>query len=334
MTVDASKTADKYTRDVISGRIVACKWTRLACRRHIDDIKRWGRRPRADRPYWFDRSAAQHAVDFFLTCRHVKGALAGRRLDLEPWQVFFVASLFGWQTPEGLRRFTRGYLEVGRKNGKSTMLAAIGLYLLEADGESGAEVYSAATTFKQASLVFQIARRMVRVSPILKNEIQSFAHTLFVDENFSKFEPLHAKSDSNEGLDVHGALVDELHAHRTPEMWDVLIDGMAARREPLIIAITTAGNNRAGVCYEQRDYVCKILEGVLEDDRYFGIVYTLDKEEEWKDPAMHIKANPNIGDERVGGGAGGLLQHGGVGSLRKPGSAARGLRRREVHRVP
>ena len=249
-------------------------------------------------------------MDFIrLNCRHVKGDLRGQRIVLHPSHVFIVTNLFGWlRGPLGIklfgwskrhvgsRRFRSCYLEKGRKNAKSTLLAGIALYLLLGDDEPGAEVYCAATTYKQARLVFDIAERMVRLSPALRELLitsRSQNAAVIADPlDGSKMEPVHSTADSLEGLDVHAAIIDELHAHKDGRLLDVLTQGKAARLQPLIVSITTAGNNMAGPCYELRDYTAKVLNGVLEDEAHFGMIFTLDKGDDWNDPATWAKANP------------------------------------------
>lgn len=220
---------------------------------------------------------------------------------LEPWQIFYLATLFGWLRSDGTRRFRTSYLEVARKNGKSTLLAGVGLYLLVADGEAGAEIYTAATKMAQAQIIFLESQRMVSQSPDLSALVQTYKNNLHVPETFGKYEPVARDSDTLDGLNVHGGLVDELHAHPTGDMWDVLETGTGSRRQPLMAAVTTAGSNRQGICYQFHDYTEKVLSGVMQDDAWHGMVYTLDRDpltgemEDWQDERAWIKANPNLG---------------------------------------
>lgn len=237
---------------------------------------------------------------FFAFLRHSKGEWAKQKIRLELWQQFYLATLFGWMRQEGTRRFRTSYLEVARKNGKSTMLAGIGLYLLVADGEPGAEIYAAATKMEQARIVFSESERMVRQSPDLKQKLTLFKDNISIPATFSKFEPVGRDSDTLDGLNVHGALVDELHAHPTGDMWDVLETATGARRQPLLAAITTAGYNRQTICYQFHDYTEKVLSGLVEDDAWHGMVFTLDRNDEdkledWEDETSWVKANPNLG---------------------------------------
>jgi phage terminase large subunit-like protein len=291
----AAQIAEQYARDVIGGRIVVCELTRLACRRHLDDLKRWGRAARHEHPYWFDGAAAQHVVDFVQVCRHYEGEWAGQTIRLEPWQVFVVAVLFGWMRADGARRFRTAYLEVARKNAKSTLSAALALYMLIADGEAGGQVYSVATTYDQAHRVFEIATHMVEQEPEMAGSVEVWAKSLVHPHSASSFKPLHSKSKSNEGWNTHCAVMDELHAHPTAQMWDVIALSRKSRRQPLLLGITTAGDDQTGICYEQRDYVVKVLRGLIADETYFGVIYTLDAGDDWQDPAAWPKANPNLG---------------------------------------
>lgn len=280
----------QYAKDVTAGKVVACKWVRLACQRHLDDLEHG-----ADRGLWFDEDDAQYALDFYQFTTHVKGALAGKPIELEPWQAFIVSSIFGWKREDGMRRFRTAYNEVARKNAKSTLSSGIGLYMTGFDNEGGAEVYSAATTRDQARIVFNDAKVMAERSPVLKRLFGTNKLNLHVLPTASKFEPLSSDANNLDGLNVHCAIVDELHAHKTREVWDVLETATGAREQPLLFAITTAGFNKQGICYEQREYASKVLEGTVEDDTYFAIIYTLDEGDDWQDESVWIKANPNLG---------------------------------------
>lgn len=282
--------AEQYVYDVLKGKILAGKWVKLACKRYLKDLKDGEKRGLR-----FDRKAAQHALDFFGFLHHSKGEWAGQPFVLEPWEQFIVWNLFGWKDASGHRRFKTAYLEIARKNGKTTLLAGIGLYLFVADNEPGAECYSAAVKRDQAIITHAEATRMVKRSPHLRARVGIFKNNLHMDSEACKFEPLGRDSDSCDGLNVHGALVDELHAHKTRDMWDVLETATGARRQPLQIAITTAGFDRQSICWEQHEYVEKLLKGVAQNDTYFGIIYSIDEGDDWKNEKLWIKANPNLG---------------------------------------
>lgn len=282
--------AEGYVDDVLSGRVTVGRWVRLACERHRRDLADGG-----ERGLHFDERAARLVVAFFGVVRHGKGEWAGKPIRLEPWQQMILWILFGWKRADGRRRFRTGYVEVPRKNGKTLLAAGIGCYLLVADGEAGAEIYSAATTREQARLSHGDAVRMVRQSPELGRELGIFKDNLHCLRTFSKFEPLSADYNSLDGLNVHGAICDELHAWRSRELWDVLETATGARRQPLLLAITTAGGERVGVCWQWHDYVEKILSGVVADDSVFGVIYGLDEGDDWRDERNWWKANPNLG---------------------------------------
>lgn len=182
-----------------------------------------------------------------------------------------------------------------RKNGKSTLSAGIGLYLLVADREPGAEVYSAATSRDQARIVFDDAKRMVMSSPALRRRVSILINNLHVEASSSRFMPLSSDASTMDGLNVHGAIIDELHAHRTRHVVDVLETATGARRQPLLFEITTAGYDRHSICYEHHDYAIKVLEGTVPDDSWFGFVAGADEGDDWTDPQVWRKANPSFG---------------------------------------
>ena len=289
--------AEQYARDVINGEIVASKWVRLACERHVHDLEH-----AHERGFFFDPEAGQYVIDFISMLRHSKGKWGrgvGELIILEPWQQFIIWVGFGWKRADGMRRFRTIYEEVARKNGKSTKAAGLGLYLGFADGEPGSEVYSAATKRDQARIVHKEAIRMVRKNPGLRKYIKIYKDNLNLELTASKYEPLGADSDSTDGLNIHGVIADELHAWKSREMYDVLETATGSREQPMIISITTAGVDRRSVCYEKHEYTRKVLEGwkdgSFEDDTWFGIIYTIDEGDDWRDESVWIKANPNLG---------------------------------------
>lgn len=282
-----------YCRDVQRGRRPAGELEKLAVERHQRDLKAAKRRG-----YWFDEREAASAVMFFALLKHSKGEWAGQRFDLAPWQVFLVWVLFGWKRiADGCRRFRSAYVEVARKNGKSTLAAGIGLFLFAGDLEPGAEVYTAATKRAQAGIIHGEAVRMVSRSPSLKRQIQTVKNNLSCAATESKYEPLGRDSHTEDGLNVHGALLDELHAHPDRGMYDVLDSATGARRQPLILSITTAGFDPGpdSIAWELHEYTARILRGQLRDDTWFGVIYSLDEGDDWQDERTWPKANPNLG---------------------------------------
>lgn len=281
-----------YIHGVLDGTVPAGKLIRQAVERHQRDMETG-----QERGLHFDRQAAQHVIDFFGFLKHSKGEWAGQPFILEPWQQFLIWVIFGWKRADGLRRFRTAYIEVSRKNGKTTWIAGVGLYMLVADGESGAEIYSAATVRDQAKLSWGEAVRMMQTSPALSKMIHLWraSSTLVVDQTSSKFAPLGADADTMDGLNVQAALVDELHAHRTRAVVDVLDTATGARRQPLTIEITTAGSDQTSICYEHHEYSRKILEETIEDDSWFAFIASLDEGDDWTDPETWAKGNPNLG---------------------------------------
>lgn len=291
--VDTSQSTfdwNAYGVAVLAGEIPVCRWTRLAVERHYRDLQTGHLRG-----LWFSDAHAQHALESFLFLRHSKGEWAGQPFIPSPWQQFWVALAFGWMRDDGTRRFREVWEEVPRKNGKSTKLSGIGLYLFFFDGEGGAEVYSAATKMDQAKITHDEALRMVKASPHLRRHIAERRNELFVRGQANKFLPLGRDSDTMDGLNPHGAILDEVHAHPTREIYDVIKSGIGARLQPLIWQITTAGFNLASFGYEQHCHAKKVLDGVIEDDQLLAVIYTVDDPDKWTDPVEWAKANPNLG---------------------------------------
>lgn len=271
---------------MVEGRLPACRYTRLACERHLRDLE-----TAHARGLWWDAEAVIDVELFYSALPHSKGEWAGQRIQLEGWQMFILGSLFGWKRLDGTRRFRSAYVEVPRKNGKSTTAAGLGLYLAFEDGEPGAEVYAAATKRDQAKIVWTEARRMVLRTAKLRERITVLTGNLNDHTTASKFEPLGADADNLDGLNVHAYINDELHAQKTRAMQDVLETAVGARRQPLGFSITTAGSNRAGVCYDTRTYLVKVLEQVFDDDGTFGVIYTIDDGDKWDDEACWCLAS-------------------------------------------
>jgi phage terminase large subunit-like protein len=230
--------------------------------------------------------------------QHSKGEWAGRTFELAPWQQFILWALFGWKRKaDGMRRFRIAFVFVPRKNGKSTLMAGLGLFLLVADGEPGAEIYSAATKRDQAKLSWVEAVRMRNASPALAELVQYWksSDTLDMESTNSKYQPLGADANTMDGLNVHGALIDELHAHPTSEVVDVLQTATGSRRQPLQFEITTAGSDLHGIGHEHYDYGKKILDQVFDDDTWFVFIAELDEGDNWQNERTWAKANPNLG---------------------------------------
>ena len=296
--------AKRYAEQVVAGEILSCRWVQLACQRQLNDLARFKGKgsPYRFNPKLVDRDGrsfypADNLCAFIERLPHVKGPLAGESITLEPWQIFILSTVFGWVKSDGKRRYRRSYIEVPRGNAKSTLSSAVALYMLAADGEGGAEVYSLATTRDQARIVFGDAQTMARRSAGFRSRfaVNVGAHNMHVLASGSKFEALSAEGSTLDGLNIHFGCVDELHAHKTRTVYDVVETGTGKRDNSLLWVITTAGSNRAGICYEARTFVTKLLNGVIEDDTQFGIVYGLDDGDDWTTENALVKANPNWG---------------------------------------
>jgi phage terminase large subunit-like protein len=295
----------RYIDDVLTGRVVACDLVKLACQRQRDDLERFKDHP----VFVWDEARAGRVCRFLERLPHIKGPLAvahpgggpdGREglITLGDWQCFIYATVFGWRRKDtGGRRFRRAYIEVARGNAKSTMSSGTGIYCATSDDEQGADVYSAATTREQAKIVFGDARAMLRKRSSLARKLRVVPqeHIILQPHTNSKFEPLSREAKSLDGKNVHCAVVDELHAHPTREVYDVLETAMAKRYASLLWVITTAGSDTSGICYEVRSYCVKVLRRDVEDESQFAAIYTLDDTDEWTDPRVWLKANPNWG---------------------------------------
>jgi phage terminase large subunit-like protein len=282
-------TGTDYARAIIEGMIPAGQLIHKAAQRHLADLD-----AAEERGLHFDQSAADKAVRFISLLSHSKGEWAGQPFNPSPWQLFIIESLFGWKRADGLRRFRTAYIEIPRKNGKSTLAAAIALYLAFGDGEPGAEVYSAATTQKQARIVFDEAKRMARKNKYLAKHVKIWAHSISRESSAQKFEPVSSEAGTLDGLNPHGVIIDELHAHKSRDVYDVLETALGARRNPLLLSITTAGNNQTSICWEIHQHGEKVLNGVIPDDSFFAFIASIDESDNWQEPECWPKAIPNL----------------------------------------
>ncbi len=287
-----------WVDDILSNKLPSCKRIKQACKRFRADLKRAGTE---EFPFVFDMEASEHICAFLEALPHIKGKWAqrGETLKLMGWQAFLVGQIGGWRHMEtGLRRFRTAYIEVPRKNGKSTLLSGVGLYFLTVDDEPGAEVYSAAASTHQARIVFDATRVMalsgkvdgVPLASLLDLDIEQ--HKIKTSDPAAVFQPVASQTKSKDGKNPHCAIIDELHEHDKRDVWDSMENGMGARDQPLLIAITTAGHNTAGICYEQRKYLQRILDGAYEDESFFGLIFEADEGDDPGDPATWEKANP------------------------------------------
>lgn len=284
--------AKRYITKVLDDKIPACRWVKFACLRQKQDLER---KKSSKFPYHFDRKKANKPCKFIECLCHVKGPKAGECIHLEDWQCFIITTIFGWVDDNGYRRFSQAYIEVGRGNGKSTFCSGIGLYMLCADGELGADIYSFATTRDQARIVFDDALAMARGNKDLQRYygLTPLNNSMVVIGTNSKFLPKSADAGTLDGLNTHLGIIDELHAHKTRKVYDVVNSSTSKRSQSLIFTITTAGYILDGICMERRRTVGHVLDGSVIDEALFGIIYTIDEDDDWQSEIALKKANPN-----------------------------------------
>lgn len=282
--------ANQYIEDVLSGAIPACHWVKKACQRQKRDLH-------GLTGYVFNTKKACKVCYFVECLRHTKGPLATQRIHLEPWQIFILTTVFGWVDAEGARRFKKVYIEVPRGNGKSAISSAICLFMLAADNEYGAECYTFATTGDQARIVFDVSRQMAvmckDVTSALGITVQKRSITQL--KTGSKLSPKNSKDDTLDGLNTHFGCIDELHAHKNRGLYDVIETSIGKRQQPLLWVITTAGFDTSGICYEVRTMITMVLNGLVKAEAQFGIIYTIDDDDDWRSDDALIKSNPNWG---------------------------------------
>ncbi len=247
--------------------------------------------------YWFDARAADRAVEFFRRYLvHIKGELGGKPIEPMEWeQDEILRPLFGWKRWDGMRRYRQAWIEVPRKNDKTTLAAGISLYLTFADGEPGAEVYAAAADKEQAAICFDIASAMVQSSPALLARCEVFRRAISIPATFSKYQVLSSDAFTKHGLNAHGVVVDEVHAQKNRELIDVLHTSTGARRQPLEVYITTAGYDRHSIAYEMHEHALRVLEDPTRDEALLVVIYAADATDDWKNEATWRKANPGLG---------------------------------------
>jgi phage terminase large subunit-like protein len=286
----------EYWQEIESGREIVSHKVKIQYRYLVSLIH-----DNADSEFEYSNIRANHAIEFIENyCKHSKGKWGGRPIELELWQKAFIAGFFGFiHKIDETRKHREAFLVVARKNGKSTIASGIGLYLQIADGEPGAEIYAVATKKDQAKLVWIEAKRMVNKSPALKKRIKTLVAEMSSEVNDSIFKFVGSDSDTLDGLNVHGALLDEIHAWKDKNLYDVIVDGTPARDQPAIIMITTAGTVRESVYdlkyTEAEQHINQIEDkGKPDDHRYFPIIYELDNRKEWVDENCWKKANPGI----------------------------------------
>lgn len=291
-----TKSATQWAKSVVSGKEIRCRFVQLACKRFLDDLKKTRRK--RGWTYYYDEEEAERRCAWLECLPHVKGKWAahGDTLKLSPWQAFIVCNLFGWKSVKtGFRRFREAYSELPRKNGKSLLAAGIGLNMFTSDDEYGAEVYSGATSEKQAWEVFRPAKQICQRTDELREayDVEVNAKSLVILSQGNRFEPI--IGNPGDGASPSCAIVDEFHEHKSGDLVDTMVTGMGAREQPLLFVITTAGSDFGGPCREKRDDLIRILEGTVTDETVFGIIFTIDEDDRWDTEQALRKANPNYG---------------------------------------
>lgn len=279
----------QYALDIFDNKILACKWVKLACQNYLDDLK-------DSENYYFDEEAAAHVLRFCHAFTHVKGEWANKPIVLEPWQCFILINLYGWKRKQDdTRRYRKGVLFVSRKNGKSLLAACIALYGLVADNEAGAEIYCGAKTQRQSKEVMRPAQAMARKNKDFLeyyDGVEVTADTILDNNSNSKFEML--IGNPLDGGNPSLAILDELHQHPNSNMYETMLTGMGARKQPIMLIITTAGTNLNSFCFSMFRESQKKVEGTLSNDDQFTMIYTLDEGDDWRDTDNLIKSNPNM----------------------------------------
>jgi len=283
----------KFIEDVVSGKLLLGNYARLAVERHLNDLKN------KDWEYTYSEAHANRAFNFISALRHTKGEFAGQRFNIQPFQEFFIKVLFGWQRKDGGRRFRKAYLEIARKNGKTELAAAIAVYCFLCDNETGAEVYTAATTRDQARIAFDTAKVMLKSlkadSRTFNKLVNVLKYNCNVPSTNSKFEAVASEADTLDGLNPHYAGIDEYHSHKNSDVEQVMETGMGSRFQPLLLITTTAGFNRESPCYMFRKVMVDILENRKVDNSVFPLLFCLDEGDDWQDKKNWTKSNPNLG---------------------------------------
>ena len=247
--------------------------------------------------YIFDEARASRPIAFIERfCKHSKGEWAGQSISLELFQKAYIQALYGFvERSTGCRQYRESFFLVGRKNGKSTLLAGLALYMLTSDGEGGAEVYSTATKYAQARLLFDEAHNMIKQSPALARHFRKRKNDLYYTPAMAKFQPLARNSDTLDGLNASFVIMDELHGVKDRNLYEVMRQSQSARRQPLMIMITTAGTVRECIFDDMYSYAAGVADGAITDPHFLPVLYELDDRSEWTDPAAWIKANPALG---------------------------------------
>lgn len=277
-----------YAEQVVKGKILASRYVKKECERHLRYLKNGGK-------WEFDEELGHKPIRFIEKfCKPSKGAK--RQLVLQPWQHFIIGSLFGWVNKETkLRRFKESVIFVGRKNGKTTLISGVANYGVSQDKENGAEIHMLANTMKQARLLFDESKAMIKASPQLRRNFRPQRDAILYDKTISKIEPQAADSEKLDGLNTHIGIFDEIHEFKDYKLISVIKNSRGARLQPLLIYITTAGYQLDGPLVDMVEAGKDTLDGIIEDERTFYFLASLDDEDDMNDRETWVKANPNLG---------------------------------------
>lgn len=284
------RTAERYINEVLDGKVRVSATTKLTFERHRRDML-----VAPENGWYFDRKAVQRVFDFCSLLKHSPDKNKWVPFHPEPWQAAIIYIIFGWHKKDGTRRFNYAYIEIPKKNGKTTFAAVFANYLLFFDGEEEAEVYLAATVEKQAKLCFEMAKKMIEHSPALKKRTRILTKNINIPVSSSKMEMLGRDSESMEGINPSGAVIDEYHVWKNNEVFENIQSATVNRRQPLVIIITTSGRDKTLPCFSYRQICIDILKGILTQEDTFAIIYTPDETDDWHEEEAWKKANPNYG---------------------------------------
>lgn len=277
-----------YAEDVVSGKVISCQWVKLACQRFLNDIK--------SGDYYVDELKYRTVNSFISVLKHYSSGSAGEQFVLEPWQKFLVTNIFClYRSDTKKRKYTQAHISVSRKNGKTTLAAVLGLFALIADGEPAASVIMAANSREQAHIDFDAASAFARQLDPRRRSLKVLRNEIVFEKNNAKLKVISADATKLDGSNDSFIVVDELHEAPDSKLYDVLRSGQGFRQQPMIMSITTAGFRIGGFCNLFEDYCKEVLQGVKQDDSLFALLYTLDEGDDWTDPSVYPKSNPNLG---------------------------------------
>ena len=278
----------QYAKDVVSGKILACQWVKLACKRFLDDIN--------SQDYYFDEKKYNTLTTFTGVMKHYSSGAAGKPFILEPWEDFIICNIFClYRVDTRRRKYKTAHISVSRKNGKTTLAAALGLFSLIADGEPASSVIMAANSREQAHIDFDAASAFARQLDPRKKSLKVLRNEIVFQKNNASLKVISADASTGDGLNPQLVILDELHEAPDSKLFDVLRSGQGFREQPLMLSITTAGFRIGGFCNQYEDYCKEILMGQKVDDTLFALLYTLDDGDDWTDESNFIKSNPNLG---------------------------------------